>query len=417
MLWGPNGISVGNGYLPTILPLNNDDVIIHYMALSGPSKLQKYTAIGNPVWAAPVDVLSNTPTTATTPANLFELSNQEIMVVFHKRVSAGVTSNLFAQKFDTNGIAQWSVPTQLASKGTAYNNVEYTGAQDGDVVYYGYSGATGTRQDAYLQRINPDGTIPWGINGIDFDTNQTLYETNTKIAFAQGSQFVWSVSTYTPSAQDLKGVYIQKFDKTTGARQFTDNAKRVFPVDNTYKTHAGNLQLIDDAPFFLITEGVNNGASPISIKAVLLNADGDFAWPEQSLPVATFSAPKLNITSTTPSNNETIVVFTEPKMSGQNRIYAQKFMFPTLSTNDFEMTNDSFQLYPNPTNALFTIKGNAEIKSISIYNTLGQLVYNNRMVNSFDLTLNSNNWSNGLYFISITTENGKPKNLKLIKSN
>lgn len=420
MLWGPNGISVGNGYWPTILPLENinenGNVLIGYLNNAvGPGKLQKYTAAGVPVWATPVDVLSDNTASRTSPASFFELSNQQVMLVFHK-ISTGTNSTLFAQKYDGNGLAQWAAPTQLANKGTNYNNPTYGGVQDGDVVYYGYSGKTGTRSDSFMQRINPDGAIPWGINGVDFDTNATMYETDAQIAFAPGSQYVWAMSNYTPSSQDLRGEYIQKFDKITGARQFTDNAKQVFPVDNNYRCHAGKLQLINDNPFFLITEGFASGATPLPVKAVLLNSNGDFTWPEQSLPVATFSAPKGYITLTKPVNNsEAVVVFTEAKVSGQNRIYAQKFVLPTLGVNDFEDAENAIMLYPNPASSFFNIKAVSMIKSIEVYNILGQKVFSNDAVDSLELNIPTQNWSRGLYTINIETTDNKTSSKKLIK--
>ncbi|ESU20346.1 hypothetical protein FEDK69T_28630 [Flavobacterium enshiense DK69] len=420
MLWGANGISVGNGYLPSILPLENDNgnVLIQYMALSGPSKLQKYSETGTPIWAAAVDVLSDNPASQTTPASLFELSNQQVMVVFHKRISASTATNLFAQKYNTsNGTAQWATPVQLANKGTNYNNMTYRGAQDGDVVFYGYSGYTGTRQDGFVQRINPDGTLPWGVNGVDFDTNATLYETDTRIAFSPGSQYVWAISNYTPSTQDIRGEYVQKFDKTTGARLLTDNAKQVFPIDANRKVHASSLELINDAPFFLITEGFNNGSLPVPIKAVLLKSNGDFAWQEQSLPVATFSAPKGQITLTKPVNNsEAVVVFNEPKAADQNKIYAQKFVLPTtLGVNDFETAENAVMLYPNPANSFFSIKATSMIKSIAVYNTLGQKVFSNDTVDSLELNIPSQNWAKGFYTINIETTDNKTLSKKLIK--
>ncbi|MGH2665359.1 T9SS type A sorting domain-containing protein [Flavobacterium sp.] len=414
MLWGQNGISLGAAYLPTMLPLANGDVIINYWTGNGQSKIQRFTSDGAPIWATPVSVMSDNGTNATTPANMYELSNQEIMVVFHKKLSFGVASNLFAQKYNANGIAQWAAPTQLSNKGTAYNSL-YSSTQDGNVIYYGYSGATGTRYDSYLQRINTDGTIPWGINGVDFDTNQTFYEMDTKVACTPGSQYVWSISKYTTSSQSSTGEFVQKFDKITGERQFTANAKQVYPVNTNYKNHTGDLYLVNDNPYFLIKSGIDNGVSPIPLNMVQLDSNGNFSWPEEFLPVATFSASKGRIVLNKPFNNESVVVFVEEKMSGEPRIYAQKFISPALSTNDFEVT-DSFQLYPNPTNAIFTIKGNTSIQSVSIYNALGQQIYSNETAYTAKLTIGTNDWAKGLYIVNVATDNGIQKTIKLIKN-
>ena len=85
-------------------------------------------------------------------------------------------------------------------KTTTYNS-SYSSAKDNDVIYYGYKANGSNHFDSYLQRINSDGTLPWGINGMDFDINQTDYEMDTKIAFAPGSQFVWSICNYTNTGQ------------------------------------------------------------------------------------------------------------------------------------------------------------------------------------------------------------------------
>src|SRR5690606_33134784 len=174
----------------------------------------------------------------TTAANLFELSNGDFEVVYHALLS-GVSSNLYAQRYDTDGEPVWTNAVQIADGTTAYNR-SYTGVQDGDVVYMGYFSAANNRFDSYLQRINPDGTLPWGINGSDFDTNQTDYEMETEIAFQSGSDYIWSISTYRDASQNDRGEHVQKFDKETGARELTENAKMVFPIGSD-KSHAGSL--------------------------------------------------------------------------------------------------------------------------------------------------------------------------------
>jgi hypothetical protein len=76
----------------------------------------------------------------------------------------------------------------------------------------------------------------------------------------------------------------------------------------------------------------------------------------------------------------------------------------SLATNDFDF-KDYFSLYPNPTNGIINIKSKkgSAISSISIYNTLGQLVLiatgNN---NSIDVS----SLKTGTYFIKVTSDKG-----------
>ena len=263
-LWNPNGINLGSGYVVTIQALSNGEALIAWYA-NGQTLMQKYTANGSPIWSANQQV-SNGLSGNKAPADLFELSNNEFVLIFHV-ITSQIYSNLYAQRYDASGNPQWSTPIQLSNKTTTYIS-SYSSAKDNDVIYYGYKANGSNHFDSYLQRINSDGTLPWGINGMDFDINQTDYEMDTKIAFATGSQFVWSICNYTNTGQSSFGVSIQKFDKSTGDRQFTDNARVIYPIGSS-KVFAGDLQLINDQAIFLMKSGMDNGASPTTLHACL----------------------------------------------------------------------------------------------------------------------------------------------------
>lgn len=326
-LW-PNGINVGTGYVPTVLPLVNDDIIVAYWP-GTKGKLQRFNPQGEAVWATPIDInpAAAYATRATIAADMYEHADGDFTVVFHTKLSFGISSLLYAQRYNSQGVAQWTEPAQLTDKQTAYNT-PYSGAQDGDIVYYAFSGSHDSRFDSYVQRLNADGTVAWGVSGMDFDTNQTNFEMNTNIAFSSGSQFVWAIARYTTSAQGQNGEYIQKFDKVTGARQFTDNAKLVFPIDDNHRAHLGELHLVSDQPVFLTNYGVNNGASPTTINAVFLDESGDFILEDDILPVATFTAAKGNVFLNRPVDGYAVLTFIETKTDGQNKMYAQQFTLP-----------------------------------------------------------------------------------------
>lgn len=418
MLWGATGLNLGAAYLPTVLPLENGEVAICYWpATGGKTKIQKYTNAGTPIWANPIDVVSTNASSATMPSDMYEMGNHDIVVVFHRRLSFGVASNLFAQRFsNTDGAALWATPTQLADKGTVYNT-SYSGTQDGDAIFYSFSATTGTGNhfDSYVQRINGDGTLPWSLNGVDFDTNITNHEKDVKIATTSGSDYVWALSRYSNSSQDMNGEYVQKFNKLTGARQFTDNAKEVFAIDSNSRAHIDEMYLINDAPFFLMKSGFDNGVSPTTLNVVQLNSDGNFVWTEQSFPVATFSANKGRITFNKPYNGGVVAVFSEAKVSGEPKIYAQKFTNATLGINDFEITENNIDLYPNPSNSIFNITSKETILSVNIIDMLGKQVHQNKTINNLETTIDATNWAKGIYLISVETTTTK-RNIKFIKS-
>ncbi|MCB0456109.1 MAG: T9SS type A sorting domain-containing protein [Flavobacteriaceae bacterium] len=405
-LWGPSGENIGSGNLVTVLPLLDGSIIASWYSGSG-GLMQKIDSNGNSLWPSnqPIEIGA----TDTAPANLFELSGNEFALVYHKLIG-GINSHLYTQKYDTNGDPVWGAAVQICNQATAFNR-SYTGLQDGDVMYMGYFGSSGVRFDSFLQRINPDGTLPWGVNGSDFDTNQTNYETYTEIAFEAGSQNIWAVCNYTNTSQSDHGEYVQKFDKDTGARLLGNNAKEVYSIGSD-NVHAGALQLKNDSPLFLLKKGFDNGATPTTLDVVHLDENGDFAWPEESRPVATFSASKSRIHYTKPVNHQSVAVFIENKGGGE-RMYAQNFLDEELSVGD-KPTSIMIR-YHNPVENLLFLEAEIPIKKMVVYSTKGEKLIDKSKIHKNEITINCASWTSGIYFVKIVAENDVTKTLRIIK--
>jgi hypothetical protein len=400
--WTNDGINLGGiGYVVRVLPLSSGNVIISWMDGSYNGHLQKYDSSGSPIWTNDVQ-LGN----GKIPAQSLELSDGGFVNIYHQRLgSYGINTKMYAQRYDSDGNAQWSTPTQLFADGnnTAFNS-NYSSVQDGDVIYISYKLAHNNRFDTYLQRINPDGTLPWGITGMDFDTNQTNYEQENQVAYSPGSENIWVLCRYTDSSQGNVGIYIQKFDKITGNRLFTDNAKMLYAISNPSASPAGNFRVINDQPLFLTSEGNN-------LNINLLDENGDFVWSEESKPIATFNASKGRVNLNLISNSELVATFVEDKGSG-SQIFAQNFTDTALSVEEFSSTT-TLQ-FINPIQNKLRLKSNQTITSIEIYNTLGQLI-NRTKNNSSELTVNAQNWNSGMYLAIVTTINGNQQSIKILK--
>jgi len=324
LLWGSDGIVISSAVNIKLLVMENNELMVSWIP-GDEALMQKYDVDGNAVWATPQAVECSAG--KTSPGDMLELSDGGFIMVFHA-YNYGVSSTLYAQRYNADGESQWAEPTQLSDQQTVYNT-NYSCTQDGDVVYYAYTAAHSNRFDSYLQRINPDGSLPWGINGMDFDVNETDFEMRTLIAHSQGSAYVWSICTYTDPNQSKYGEYVQKFDKETGARQLSENAKMLFALSDDFKIHNGNLTLVNDQPFFLINHGYDDGATPTTLNVLLLDENGDFAWPEEIKPMATYPANKKRVHFTENVNNQSVAVFIEDKGEGF-RIYAQNHVLGAM---------------------------------------------------------------------------------------
>ncbi len=377
-LWGSDGVNVGTGYSLKLLPLSNGETIVSWLP-NGPGMMQKFDGSGNTVWSAPQSV--STGNGSSVVADMFEMSDGGFMAVYHS-LSFGISSTLYAQRFDGGGAAQWSSSTQLSNETTAFNR-EYGGTQDGDVIYYGYFASANNRFDAYVQRIDSDGNIPWGINGADFDTNETVYEMDTRIAYAAGSDYLWAICTYTNTSQSELGERVQKFDKNSGSRLLSENAQVIYPISDNHNKHSSSLFLVGDKPFFLISNGLDNGATPTTLGAVLLDESGEFFWLEGAVPVATYEANKSRTHLTRPVNGQVVTAFIEDKGNGP-KIYAQNYAADELISS-LEDIAEPIRLsgFPNPSRGGFSIAFQAnsdQIAQVLIRDNTGALVVQKQVV-------------------------------------
>ena len=309
-LWDSTGIVLGAGLSPYPGVLSNGETVIAWNETSSNSlKMQKVKTNGVVAWATPISVLVGT--TKTTRGQVVPTLNGTFTLVFQKK-GVGVSTTLYAQRYDTSGTALVTSSIQL-SQYTASGSRYYSVLADGDTTYVGYFVASGSRFNSYLQRINPTVTTPWGMNGSNFCTSiggSDYYQMWTTINMTPGSNYVWAFSNFTNSLQSQYGIYVQKFLTTTGARQFTDQAKNLVPVSASRDQHFGVPILVDDAPIYMQYEDVT-----YKIYAARLDVNGNFVWTgnriELSSSTATAGVPKMRYEFCPDGPNRCVGIWTE----------------------------------------------------------------------------------------------------------
>lgn len=324
-LWGDAGVSPGTGYDPKVLPIEGNETIVCWLP-GNQGAMQKIAADGTLLWANPITINPGVANHKSSAGELAALSNGDYVVIIHDRGGFSPSALPYAQRYTNAGAAVWAAPVALTNNYYTAFNRRYTLRQDGDVLYFGYSGAQGIEPHGFVQRINPDGTLPWGINGSDFSTQTDLFEADVKIAFAKGSNAVWAICTYTDAAQGSAGEYVQKFNKNTGVRLLGNEAKELYPVSAAYISHQGDLQLVNDQPVFLISDGNSNGVFPKDLLAVKLDATGNFEWAGQTHDAATNpTGVKSRIQFNTSYNGQVVAVWAENRNNAGSSVpYAQR---------------------------------------------------------------------------------------------
>ncbi|MBK7212509.1 MAG: T9SS type A sorting domain-containing protein [Bacteroidales bacterium] len=318
-MWSPTGVVLGGGMVPNPVALTNNDIAVVWNADNGNTlNLQKVTAAGTLAWANSIPVTVGAST--TTRGQLIANTNDKFTMVYQKN-AGGISTNLYAQMFNSSGTALYT-PLQIGNQTTAgyrYYSIE----AEGDTTYFGYYSSTGFRFNSFLQRINPNGTIPWGMNGSAFNTftsGSDNYQMETSIGQQDGSPYVWSVASFCDPNQTNYGVYVQKFSKATGARQFTDMGKIVYSVSPARDMLAGEITVVNDNPMFASYD------ASYKIYATRLDASGNFAWTgnraELSSTTSGSGNPKGRFGFTNVGPDRCSAVWTENR-TGQELGYAQ----------------------------------------------------------------------------------------------
>lgn len=408
-LWGSSGINVGSGYAVKMLPLAGGEVLVSWWPSSGVGQIQKFDSTGQTVWSSPQPVSLGSSNTVV--SNMFELDDGQVIIVFHQ-VLSGINSFLHAQRFDIAGTAVWSSPLQISDQTTVFNR-DYQGIITDNTVYMGYFASSGTRFDTFLQRIAPDGNLPWGINGSAFDTTQNYYEMGPYMAYKAGSEVIWMSSTYTNTSQSAKGTYLQKFNRISGDRMFGDDAFEVFSVGSE-AVPVGGMNIGEQGPILLIKEGIDNGASPTELKAIYLDDMGQSVWPEGLRDVATFQANKGRINHSQMIDDQSVVTFVEQKSAG-TQVFAQNILSGevVLNQNTFDTAMDL--IFTNPFDRQLNYQElNSEAVNAEVFETTGRQILGPidiKTLHTYDTSL----WPQGLYFLKVKDQNNHQKIFRLVK--
>lgn len=87
---------------------------------------------------------------------------------------------------------------------------------------------------------------------------------------------------------------------------------------------------------------------------------------------------------------------------GSTGLELWKYQDPSLSVNNFELTDNEIKLYPNPAKDYFELATNVNVEKVELYNMQGQLVKCYAGQNQYSTT----QLQNGMYLVKIFTDKG-----------
>jgi hypothetical protein len=274
-VWNTAGIALGQGYDVKLLPLAGGDLMVGWFdANGGGAKLRKIGAAGSFAWPAAVTIASPTGSGQVNVGEMMEYSNGDVLVIYYVRSGFGPSGLPYAQRYTSSGTAVWLQPKALTSGWYVYSFLRFPLVQRGDTAYFGMSAAQGSDLQAKVQRINPLGGLPWGLNGVDVSTLNNQYERNLTMGVAPDGTMLYAASEVTPLSQGQMGTILQKIHTKTGATPWGSAGRMLFNPSAKDQSPRGDLGFIDGKPVVLYSDGFNNGGTPVRLLAAFLDTAG-----------------------------------------------------------------------------------------------------------------------------------------------
>lgn len=321
-LWGENGISISgaNTYSwPQLIAAGEDDVIMKYFEDSGP------------VWAP--------------------------------------TRHVFAQRYDTDGNAVWDNAAIISNAGgiSAWTQIfsMKSDGSDGFFIAWHDDRDANNLSSTFVQHIGSDGTVLLGDDGVEASLYPGRHHFYPQLALPPESDDVFVYWNEMDADQNNRGLYGQKIS-ATGERLWGDNAKKFIEISPTdvYPYEAHN----SDEDMVLFYEE-NASASNATIKAMRIDTEGNYVWPDDIVDVCNLPSTKVHTVSGAFHDGQWISAW-EDERNGNKDIYAQNLKLdgtlgPIVISADLTILPDSITMDVFDNYVVYVINETSEIVEVS----------------------------------------------------
>jgi hypothetical protein len=362
----------------------------HYFGGLQDLYVQKIDTNGNFIWGKTYD--AGTPDEYIYTSK--QLKNKDILL--SGSAVTGTNSYMNLLRVDTNGL----VVANRRLRNTNYEFIDglaVTEDQTGNIILTGrmdsLPGIGFGLWDIFLMKLNSNLNFQWGkfYGGANFDEGYSVFANhdNGYKIIAEPESFITSriAMMKLDSLGNLQ--WTKLYGKTTGSFpnfcvMNKDRGFTILGLDTNYE---------DIAPMLLIkTDSLGNSTCPAF--SVTLPQNSFTLIADSPLSLGTFSGTNTY----TPLISNYALTLTD---------YCQ-----IDNIKDFKMTIEKFTLYPNPFASSLTIKipgYNRQKLDIEIRDFLGNVVFNQRdnLVPDYKRSIDLNNLSVGLYFITLSTDTEK----------
>ncbi len=274
------------------------------------------------------------------------------------------TRHIYAQRFDINGNEVWASPAVVSNAGgiSAWTQVLpfINDGNDGFFIAWHDDRDMNNMSSIFVHHIGNDGLVLFQDNGVEASLNSGMNHFYAYLALPQGSDDIFVYWNEMNGNQDQKGVFGQKFS-SSGERLWTDNGKSIVDVSSV---NLGPIAARGAEADMVVFYEEYFDAVNTSIKAMKLNSDGDFVWPDEVITMSSVQSAKLHPDVGGLHNGQLIAVWGDEKNSSRD-IYGQNIQMdgtlgPVNVQGELEVHPDTVIMDIDPWDEVLVINNTTE---------------------------------------------------------
>ncbi len=236
-------------------------------------------------------------------------------VIVTWRDSRNGNNDIFVQKFDSKGTAQWTT-NGVTITNVAGSQIKPVIASDGNggaiIAWEDPRTDTG---DVYAQRVDSTGTVQWTANGVVISATTSSQSTPMIISDGlQGAIVTWI---------DLRSgvdIYAQRVD-STGTVQWTANGVVISNATNTQTSP----NLVSDGSNGAVIVWVDSRSGTADIYGQRINSSGSVQWTANGVVICSATGPQNNFVLTADNSFNTVVSWVDDRNGSSDfAAYVQK---------------------------------------------------------------------------------------------
>lgn len=333
-LWGTDGIqltdpSATSGLSAVLSFTDSNNVLVAWTAQGTKAfvSFQKLSPTGTFMWADNGNIIDGGGTVNYERAVFVRTSGEQFIIQYEKRSGFGLgVSTMYAQSYNSDASTVWTDPTEVSTSSIGF-------AAFPAPIPDGYGGffltftsgnpSSASISEDYAQRVYSDGHT-WAAVGDELGSGTTQERFDGGAVYVPSQNKYYACISATDLTQGSSGISLQEID--TSGSNLLGNGQVLLPLsDGTNATiiYVTGIKSTDTGLVVLYEVGTQ--PSPVIIKALSTNFNGNFNWPDTSAVVSSAPSNKMKYGWGDYTHHQFVAAWTDMRLSSGG-VYAQNIL-------------------------------------------------------------------------------------------